>query len=208
IWRFLKEPDHNVTRRPAKALKMRYLDRRYREILAIGVVVYLSMAVSTQIMGFYLPHVLSLDAEASAAPLAMTQGISACCMVFVQLVLIQRLQWPPMHYLITGVPMIFVGFIFYTIATELWMLQVAAGFVGFGLGLTGPGYSAEVSLRVEPEEQGAVAGLISACPALGFVIGPLSAGVLYDMRPELPYLLTAVMLLLLFPVLLWVNRKP
>lgn len=207
IWRFLHEPDRPSARFPVKPAKMRYLDPRYREILAVGVVVYLSMAVSTQILGFYLPYVLGLGTQESAAPLAMTQGISACFMVFVQLFLIQRLQWSPMRYLIMGVPAIFAGFLFYCFASELWMLQVGAGFVGFGLGLTGPGYSAEVSLRVEPEEQGAVAGLISACPALGFVIGPLSAGVLYDIRPELPYYLTAVMLLLLFPVLLWVNRS-
>jgi MFS family permease len=38
---------------------------------------------------------------------------------------------------------------------------------------------------VGPEEQGGVSGLVSACPAAGFVLGPISGGFLYQQNgPE------------------------
>src|SRR5690606_9954627 len=71
IWLLLKEPNHGSPLLQIKAPKMRYFDPRYREILAVGVVVYLAMAVTTQLMGFYLPFVLGLTGEAAAAQLAI-----------------------------------------------------------------------------------------------------------------------------------------
>jgi len=203
---FLKEPKHNFDR-PVKQKKMSYFDPRYREVLAVGILVYVAMAVSTQTMGFYLPLVLELDTMEAAKPLAITQGSSACAMVFAQLVLIQRLQWPPVRYMILGVPIIFCGFICLLLAKHLPIFMLSSGLIGLGLGLTGSAYSAEVSLRVKPEEQGAVAGLISACPALGFVIGPLSAGIMYDITPQLPYFVVLGLLLVLFPIVARLHRK-
>lgn len=206
VWFFLKEPQH-CFQRPVQAKKMSYFDPRYRSVLAVGVCVYIAMAVSTQTMGFYLPHRLRLETLSAAKPLAITQGSSAVAMVLVQLFLIQRLQWPPMRYMLVGVPIVFAGFIVLLLAQHLALFMLAAVLIGAGLGLTAPGYSAEVSLRVKPEEQGTVAGLSSACPALGFVVGPLSAGLLYDIQPQLPYLATLGLLCLLYPTLVLLYRQ-
>ncbi len=206
VWFLLQEPGHTMNR-PKQQKKMSYFDPRYREILAVGVVIYIAMAVSVQTMGFYLPHVLQLETMEAARPLSITQGASALMMVFVQLILIPKLQWPPLRYLAVGVPIVILGFVFLLVADRLLLFILATSFIGLGLGMTGPGYSATVSLRVEPEEQGAVAGLTSACPALGFVIGPLSAGVLYDINPVLPYWITLGLLIVLFPVVLRVYKR-
>jgi MFS family permease len=200
VWYFLEEPGHNVNRsRTTK--KMRFLDPRYREILAVGVTVYIALAVSNQTMGFYLPRVLGLSTREAAGPLALTQAMSAVAMVCVQLLLIPRLRWPPFRYMLVGVPLVALGFVCLLFANHLAIFMLATTLVGLGFGLTGPGYSAEVSLRVSPEEQGALAGLSSACPALGFVIGPLSAGILYDLHPRLPYAVTLLLLLLLIGII-------
>jgi MFS family permease len=206
VWVFLKEPEkchgHSVQQK-----KMSYFDPRYREILLAGVVVYVAMAVSSQLMGFYLPEILELETMAAARPLAITQGASAVAMVFVQLFLIQKLQWPPLKYLVVGVPLVAAGFVFLLLADSLALFVVSSVLVGLGLGMAGPGYSASVSLRVSPEEQGAVAGLTSACPALGFVIGPFSAGVLYDINHQLPYWVTLGLMLALWPLVIRLYKK-
>jgi MFS family permease len=59
------------------------------------------------------------------------------------------------------------------------------------------------SLAVGPDEQGALAGLTSAVPALGSIIGPVLGTGLYQLHPQLPYLANA--LLLLPP--LWLSWK-
>lgn len=200
VWVFLEEPGHNVDR-PRSSHKMRFFDPRYREILAVGVTVYIALAVSNQTMGFYLPKVLGLSTREAAGPLALTQGMSALAMVCVQLLLIPRLRWAPFRYMLVGVPLVALGFVCLLLANHLAIFMLATTLIGLGFGLAGPGYNAEVSLRVAPEEQGALAGLSAACPALGFVIGPLSAGILYDLHPRLPYGVTCVLLLVLIMVI-------
>lgn len=201
VWLFLREPVHSVNRTVSKQ-RMRFLDPRYREILAVGVAAYIALAVSNQTMGFYLPRVLGLSTTEAAGPLAMTQAASAFAMVCVQLLVIPNLRWPPYRLLQVGVPMVALGFVCLLFANHLAVFILATTFIGIGFGLTGPGYSSEVSLRVKPEEQGALAGLTSACPALGFVIGPLGGGVLYDLSPRLPYAAT-LLLLLVLALVIW-----
>jgi MFS family permease len=200
VWLFLEEPGHNVNRLKSQK-KMRFFDPRYREILAVGVSVYIALAVSNQTMGFYLPKVLGLATRDAAGPLALTQAMSAIAMVCVQLLVIPRLRWPPFRYMQVGIPLVALGFVCLLLANHLAIFMLATTLIGLGFGLAGPGYSAEVSLRVQPEEQGALAGLSSDCPALGFVIGPLSAGVLYDLHPRLPYAVTLLLLVLLIGVI-------
>ena len=64
-------------------------------------------------------------------------------------------------------------------------LAIGMGFLGIGMGLCMPAISAGASLAVEAEEQGAVAGMVSACPAFGFMIGPITAGFLYQIHAPL-----------------------
>ena len=206
VWLGLQEPAHNASR-PRISHKLSYFDPRYREMLAIGVGAYIALAVSNQTMGFYLPHRLGLAPEQAAASLAMTQGALAASMVFVQLVLLPRLGWSPHRYLLTGIPLVICGYICLLLADRLGMFMLATCFIGLGFGMAGPAYSSEVSLRVRPEEQGAIAGLTASCPALGFVIGPLAAGFLYEIQPTLPYQVTLGILCLLLTLVYKVYTK-
>jgi len=201
VWWKLEEPRHTMQRH-APEKKMRFLDPRYREILAVGVALYIALAVSNQTMGFYLPRVLGLSPQQAASSLAMTQATLALAMVTVQLLVIPRLDWLPYRYLKVGIPLVAAGFLCLLLARHQAVFMLATALIGLGFGLAGPGYSSEVSLRVRPEEQGSLAGLTSACPALGFVLGPLSAGLLYDLHPRLPYAVTLLLLLALV-VVIW-----
>ena len=70
---------------------------------------------------------------------------------------------------------------------------LAAGMacLGTGLGLCMPAISAGASLAVEPDEQGGAAGLVSSCPAIGFSVGPICAGALYQIDGSLAPLFSA-----------------
>src|SRR5690606_20462356 len=158
-------------------------------------IVYLGMAVSTQMMGFYLPYVIQRDALGSATALGITQALMAGATVFGQLVLVQRLSWTPSRLLQVGIPMMAAGC--GLLATATGFVQWCAGVVllGSGLGMTGPGFSAAVSLSVDSHEQGAIAGFLAACPALGYVIGPFAAGVMYEWYPRSPFFVVVFLLL-------------
>ena len=79
--------------------------------------------------------------------------------------------------------------------------------LGFGMGLAGPGFMAGASLAVSPEEQGAVAGVAGSCGPLGFTIGPLVGGFMYQLSPTLPYAFAAGMYLVLLISMHWIGRR-
>jgi MFS family permease len=66
--------------------------------------------------------------------------------------------------------------------------------------------SAGASLAVAPGEQGAAAGLVSACPAIGFVAGPLCAGALYQVHGPLAPLFSAAVFFTVLVVLVISDR--
>jgi MFS family permease len=160
------------------------------------------MSVSTQMMGFYLPHVLHMEVSRAAAPLGMVQALMAGATVFGQLVLVQRLSWKPIRLLQAGLPVMACGFAFLAGATGMVQLGIGVFLLGLGLGISGPGFSAAVSLSVNSDEQGAIAGMLAACPALGYVIGPFGAGWLYEWQARAPFVLVMLLLLAVWPVLL------
>ena len=59
--------------------------------------------------------------------------------------------------------------------------------MGIGMGLASPGYTASASLKANSENQGTVIGFAFAAPALGFTIGPLLSGFMYEVSPTLPF---------------------
>ncbi len=71
------------------------------------------------------------------------------------------------------------------------MLSIAMMILGFGMGMAGPGFMAGASLAVSPQEQGSVAGVAGSCGPLGFTLGPLLGGALYQINGALPYAVAA-----------------
>jgi MFS family permease len=65
---------------------------------------------------------------------------------------------------------------------------------GLGFGMVRPGYAAAASLAVDPDEQGAVAGIIGATSAAGFIFGPLMATKLYKLSPAAPFWFGAILM--------------
>ncbi|HAN69195.1 MAG TPA: MFS transporter, partial [Halieaceae bacterium] len=57
------------------------------------------------------------------------------------------------------------------------------------------------------DEQGSVAGLVAACPAIGFVAGPLCAGALYQVHPSLAPLFSASVFFLVLVLLMLRERR-
>jgi MFS family permease len=57
------------------------------------------------------------------------------------------------------------------------------------MGLIFPNFQAMAANAVQPHEQGAAAGTLSAAQGLGMVLGPIAGTLLYRVSPALPYLL-------------------
>lgn len=205
VWRFLPEPPRHS--KPFRPQRLKYSDSRILPFVIVGVLMFTGMGMVQQTIGFRIQDALGLGAAETAQTVGIAMMLSAACSLLSQAVIVQRLTIAPFNLLRLAMPLLIVAFVLMATTTSQLSLTLAMGVLGLGMGLAGPGFMAGASLAVPPEEQGAVAGVAGSCGPLGFTVGPLTGGALYQIAPELPYALTAGMYALLFVVMFWLAGR-
>jgi MFS family permease len=198
----IREPARQASARSARG-NLKLFDPRYFPFVLVGFLTFFAFSMMSQTIGFYFQDRFSLDAKATAQAIGLGLMVSAIMSLFAQTFLVRRRAMTPTRLMRTGLPVLLAGYAALLGAGSTPLLVAAMGVLGLGLGLVGPGFTAGASLSVGPEDQGAVGGLISACPAAGFVLGPLIGTCLYHFSPILPYLCAG---LLMIPLLFYVWR--
>lgn len=203
VWRFLPEPPRHQSG-ARKTARLKYTDPRILPFIIVGVLMFMGFALVQQTMGFRFQDALNLTAGETARTFGIAMTLSAGASLFAQGFVVQRLQLPPFTLLKLAIPLLVIAFVIMGYFNTHFMLTLAMAIQGFGMGLAGPGFMAGASLAVSPEEQGAVAGVAGSCGPLGFTIGPLVGGLMYQYDPTLPYYFAAgvYVILMLFMQLL------
>jgi predicted MFS family arabinose efflux permease len=205
VWRFLPEPPRH---RPAgRPKRMKYTDPRILPFVIVGVTMFTGMALVQQTMGFRFQDALGLTAAETATQFGFAMMLSASCSLLAQGFVVQRLGLAPFTLLRLALPLLIVAFSLMAVLESQVGLSAAMMIQGFGMGLAGPAFMAGASLAVAPEEQGAVAGVAGSCGPLGFTVGPLIGGALYQFAPPLPYAFAAAIYVLLFISMGWIGRR-
>lgn len=176
-----------------------YFDPRLTRILGIGIGLFFAFAVVQQTLGFLFQDRLALSPALAAGKVGIAMMFAALASVSVQLTIVQRFSWSPERLLKAAVPLIMSGVALLVVAQESYLIIIAVSLAGLGIGLGMPGVTSAASLMVGPDEQGTVAGLMSAAPALGYTLGPVIGTGLYQLNPTYPYLLV----LMIFIPLIW-----
>jgi multidrug resistance protein len=117
--------------------------------------------------------------------------------VFTQGVIIRQLghHLPPRRAALIGCVMMGVGFFGIALTPVAWGLYPAVAVIAIGNGLASPSFSALLSHGVGAGEQGALFGATQGVASLTMIIGPVLAGLLYDVIGQrAPYLLGALLL--------------
>jgi MFS family permease len=127
--------------------------------------------------------------------------VSAAFTFLVQVTVMQRIKWRPTQFVRLGLVSMLFGAAVIAGFQDFAVLAVGMAFLGTGVGLCMPAISAGASLAVTPGEQGAAAGLVSSCPAIGFVSGPVIAGALYQAHAPLAPLFSAAVFFLVLAIL-------
>jgi MFS family permease len=205
VLKFLPEPPrHEVRRVPPR---MKYTDPRILPFVVVGVLMFTGTALVQQTMGFRFQDALGLDAAATARNFGFAMMLSAVCSLVSQAVIVQRLSLPPFTLLRLAMPLLIVAFTVMALSESQVLLTLGMMVMGLGMGLAGPGFMAGASLAVSPEEQGAVAGVAGSCGPLGFTLGPLVGGALYQIDSALPYAVAAGVYLVLFASMGWIGKR-
>jgi hypothetical protein len=90
------------------------------------------------------------------------------------------------------------------IARDLYGITIAFAVASLGFGFTRPGFTGGASLAVPLSEQGAVSGVITAANGISFIAAPAVGMALYLLNSNLPFAVSAILLLSL---LIWARRR-
>lgn len=204
-WKLPITPAQDLTPRQAST-RLRYTDPRIVLLLATAVGLFIGFSGIQQTLGFQLQDKLGLSGIETAQMTGAALMVSAVFTFLIQVTVMQRVQLKPTQFVRIGLLSLLFGAAVISTFETFAVLAVGMAFLGAGLALCMPAISAGASLAVTPEEQGAAAGLVSSCPAIGFSVGPICAGALYQFHGPLAPLFSAAVFFVVLLILVINDR--
>ena len=203
VWKYLPEGEFSGVARK-RAPRLSFLDSRLRVYLLSAIGTFTGFSAIQQTLGFRIQDSLSLSGVETAQYTGASLMVSALFTLALQLSIAQRYAGPALNLVRMGLVCNLIAASIVASAQGLTGLIIGMAFMGAGLGLIGPAIAAGASLAVSRDEQGGAAGLITACPAAGFVIGPILGGALYQLNAAYPPIFAGI---ITFCVLLYALKS-
>ena len=175
-------------------VKLSFFDSRYRFILPVGLVLYTMQGMVQQTLGFFCEDVLGMSRMNSVQFYALAMMCSSLAMIAAQLLVVQRTSLSCSMLIRFGLPFCALGYAIIAYMASQFGLLIGMAMFGFGVGLVMPGLSAAASYTVHRREQGNLSGLIGSIAGMGFVIGPIMGGAIYNLHLSAPCILAAITL--------------
>lgn len=197
IWYFLPERTLPRVRLEHKQM-LRWHDRRIWPFVIFGLGISTAGAVPIQTVGYLFIDVLHFSPAEAPQYTGIGLVASSLAALFAQLVIVQRFNLSARALIRWGTLIGLASFVLFAIGHQFGPLVMALIISGLGFGMVRPGYSAAASLAVDPDEQGAIAGITGATSGAGFIFGPMIATGLYKISPAAPYIFGAVMMAALY----------
>lgn len=195
----LQEPEKHAVPAHAATEKLRWSDKRVLPFLLMLIVFWMGFTMNQVIIAFFLEKHVGIESGVPVAKAAASALFSmAVAALIMQVYVMQRFQISTRTLFRTGLPTFFVGLAFLYFGTGMWAVWAGFAFLGASMAMSNAGMAGAASLSVEPHEQGAVGGLLSAAPILGMCIGPLIGPLLFEqISPTFPILFAMVVFALL-----------
>jgi MFS family permease len=178
---------------------LKWYDARIRPWIIAGVAAGHAQAATLTCIGFFVIDRLGIPPSGSEQPISIVMIAGAGAGLAAQWGLIPRLGLQPRALILSGAVIAAFGFIATMLAPNLYGLVIGFALSSLGFGFTRPGFTAGASLAVPLNEQGGVAGVITAANGISYVAAPGVGMALYGADHRLPFALSAVLLLAMVP---------
>jgi MFS family permease len=189
IWAYTALPEPPRRAGTTEDVRLKIMDPRILPYLLGWVVVFgVFTGVQTITAGYIADRFGISDILAAQQTMMIAMLSMAFVTVFVQAVVLQRWKAAPATMLKAGFAVMTIALLLLAFGPGLASLYIGYALFGLSFGFTAPGLNAAGSLSVRAEEQGAVAGLLSAAPTVGMIFGPILCGWVYAVAPVVPML--------------------
>ena len=175
--------------------RMKWRDPRIARWITAGIVAGHAQAATLTCLGFFIIDRLALPPSGSEMPISIVMMAGASATLAAQWGIIPRLGLTPRTMIVAGAIIAAAGCGAMVVAQNLYGLVVAFGLASLGFGFTRPGFTGGASLAVPLAEQGGVAGAITGANGISYVAAPSIGMALYGLNPDLPFLVSAALLI-------------
>jgi MFS family permease len=183
--------------------RLRWSDPRIRPWILAGVAAGHAQAAILTCLGFFVIDRLQIPAYGAQDSIAIVMMAGASATLAAQWGMIPRLGAGPRALIVWGSVIAAAGVTGTMLADGLYGLTIGYAVASVGFGMTRPGFTAGASLAVPLSQQGAVAGVITSANGISFIAAPAIGMALYALDPNLPFALSAALLL----GLAWLGRN-
>ena len=182
----LREPEQHV-QLSGPATRLHFWDPRLRPFMIMWACFFLIFISLNLLTAFYIEDRLGITDKKAIIRTASLALISmAGVITIVQGVCLQIWRVAPRTLLRLCGPAFCAG-----------LLMGGYALLGLSFAFATPGINGSASLAVEPHEQGAAAGLLSASNTAGGIIAPLFGTTIYQITPSAPFLFGAALFFVL-----------
>jgi MFS family permease len=178
----------------APRARVRWNDRRILPFVLYGFLLASAQTVNQQTLGFMVIDKLNITPAKAAAFAGVAMMAGAVASLLAQWGLIRMLRLAPRQLLWLGAGCAALGNLIVAFSPDYHTLVVGFALCSLGYGFARPGFTAGASLSVGHEEQGAVAGAISAINGASVIIAPVLGVALYKWAHPSPYLMNVAVL--------------
>ena len=180
-----------------KRKPLSFTDKRVRPYLIFVLGYFTAVGAIQQSVAWLVQSRYELNSADAIQQSSFVFIALAVTLVVVQFGYIQPRKPDPRKIIVPGIAIVAFGYVVTAIAPSILFMILGFAIVGLGAGLAVPSINALGSMSVPIEEQGAAAGLMSAAPPAGFVVGPIFGAELYQISEPLPLIFSAVLMTIL-----------
>ncbi len=170
-------------------------DPRMMPFIIYGFLVGSAQAVNGQTLGFLIIDKLKVSPAIASGYTGVAMMAGAVAGLLAQWGLIRMLRIGPRQLMRWGAALAALGNVMMALAPNYATVVSAFALTSLGYGFCRPGFTAGASLAVDQDEQGEVAGAITAVNGACYIVAPVFGVWLYEAMGPLPYGFNVVILL-------------
>ncbi|MGG3836942.1 MFS transporter [Paenibacillus dendritiformis] len=189
------------------AVKVSPFQPGLRLYLLVALVTMIGVVTIQVVGGFYLQDQLNLPSDQLARIVSFGLMFTGMAMLISQIVQSKWLKWEPRPMILLGSLILVASMLIFLLTIHLPFYFLAFFVFGLGAGFMMTGFMAGASLSVSNDQQGGVAGLVTAMQGISAIIAPILSTTLYQVNRYSPMVMIAILTALLGAVMLVGSRK-